>query len=55
MSMKQGYKYKLDRCPRCGQMMYWNWVIRHIKSGCRVPKTAPGPKRKDPIAHGHEN
>ena len=32
--MKAGYRYDAKTCFRCGNLVYYNWYIRHRRSGC---------------------
>ncbi len=32
--MKSGYHYDAKTCFRCGNLVYYNWYIRHRRSGC---------------------
>jgi hypothetical protein len=34
--MKQGYRFKTDKCPRCGKPVKENWVVRHMRSKCKT-------------------
>jgi len=34
MTMKAGYRYDAKICFRCGHSVYYNWYIRHRRSGC---------------------
>jgi len=36
--MPQGYKFPIEVCPKCARQVPSNWMIRHLKSGCAVPK-----------------
>lgn len=36
--MPNGYKFAIDTCPQCARQVPRNWMIRHLKSGCAVPK-----------------
>ena len=36
--MSKGYRFPIETCPECGRQIPWNWMIRHLKSGCAVPK-----------------
>jgi hypothetical protein len=40
-SMKNGYKFPLWTCPKCGKEIAENWAVRHIKADCKVPKRTP--------------
>jgi hypothetical protein len=31
-----GFKFKRVTCPECGRAIKENWIIRHLKSGCKV-------------------
>lgn len=32
--MKAGYRYDAKTCFRCGNLVHYNWYIRHRRSGC---------------------
>lgn len=32
--MKSGYRYDAKICARCGNLVHYNWYIRHRRSGC---------------------
>ena len=32
--MKAGYRYDAKTCFKCGQLVHYNWYIRHRRSGC---------------------
>lgn len=32
--MKAGYCYDAKICARCGNLVHYNWYIRHRRSGC---------------------
>ena len=36
--MQKGYKFKRLECYRCGRFIAANWLVRHLKSGCVIPK-----------------
>jgi hypothetical protein len=34
--MPNGYSFEWETCPECGQPVKRNWLIRHLKSGCKL-------------------
>ena len=31
MPMKSGYSFDIVKCPECGEELYENWLVRHMK------------------------
>lgn len=38
-SMPKGYKFAMVNCPNCQRPVKENWLVKHIKSGCKIPVT----------------
>lgn len=38
-SMPNGYKFAIINCPNCQRPVKENWLVKHIKSGCKIPAT----------------
>jgi hypothetical protein len=45
--MPRGYKFAIEACPICGRQVPSNWMIRHLKSDCAVPKPRIYEARED--------
>ena len=39
--MKAGYRYDAKTCFRCGNLVHYNWYIRHRRSGCVLGIVTP--------------
>lgn len=35
-SMKKGFRFPREECPYCHQSIAENWLVKHIKSNCKV-------------------
>jgi len=44
-SMPKGYKFAIVNCPNCQRPVKENWLVKHIKSGCKIPATKNTPSR----------
>lgn len=34
--MSQSFTYEIVDCPECGAKVADNWLIKHLKSGCKI-------------------
>lgn len=39
-SMKKGFHFPEKICPKCHRAVKENWLVKHIKSNCTLPKEA---------------